>query len=133
MKKKYKLLIVEDSSLLAEMYVYLFDNSDFETIVKYTGFEARIWLENNTPDLVLLDLNLPYVSGENILRQIRQDPRFHATRIFIISGHGQQSHQLEDKVDAVLNKPVQMDELKKLSKRYFQLNDPTDSNRPPLR
>lgn len=119
MEREHNILIIEDSLLLVEMYIHLFESLGKKTVAKYNGLEARAYLEQNVPDLILLDLNIPFISGEELLDDIQKDHRFANTKIFLISGEGRQSDYLAPKVDLVLSKPVELDLLKRLSSRYL--------------
>ena len=57
---------------------------DFETDVVRDGLSASNWLYDNVPDLLVLDLHLPFLSGEDILNQVNADDRFFETRIMIV-------------------------------------------------
>lgn len=69
----YKILIVEDDSDINHLLRRILQKSNFETIQAYSGTEAILLLERNTPDIILLDLMLPGMSGENLLLHIKND------------------------------------------------------------
>jgi CheY-like chemotaxis protein len=73
------------------------------------GAEALERLKRTTPQLVLLDLNIPGRSGIEILSDIRATEQFHATKVIIVTGDRfvdvAQLHQ----ADAVLFKPFTLD------------------------
>lgn len=81
-----RVLIVEDSLSLAATYRTFLQNEPIELIEAYTGKEAQAVIETAPPDLILLDLHLPDISGMEILK------RFHAqltdTIVIVITGHG---------------------------------------------
>ena len=66
------------------------------------------------PDVVLLDLGLPGLTGWEVAAQLRADPRFDRTAILAISGYGQEEDRrrsAEAGIDAHLTKPVDRDDL----------------------
>jgi DNA-binding response OmpR family regulator len=68
-----KLLIVEDNKDLQEIISSLLMSEGFTVQCASTGSEALKMLETNQFDLVLLDLGLPDIQGENILKIIQKD------------------------------------------------------------
>lgn len=105
-----KLLIIEDdleiSSLLSDFLV----EKGFETVCLHQGLHIREMIEKQTFDLVLLDLMLPFKSGDQILTQIRT----HSTiPVIIISAKG----TTQDKIDLLrlgaddyITKPFDLEE-----------------------
>lgn len=67
-----KVLVVEDEQSLREPLVYLLKKEGFETIEAADGSEALKYFERGGIDLILLDLMLPGVSGNEVCRIIRQ-------------------------------------------------------------
>jgi CheY-like chemotaxis protein len=57
--------------------------------------------------VVLLDLHLPpYISGSDVLHQIRADKQLIETRVIVVTGHPELAETIGDEADAVLIKPV---------------------------
>ena len=71
--EKIKLLIVDDHRVLVEGLIKLFENSDSVQVVgvAYSGKECRKALEEKQPDVILLDINLPDVSGIDLCKEIK--------------------------------------------------------------
>ena len=65
-------VIVEDDVAVADMYKYRLDEEGFSCVVAYDGVTGLKAIEEAKPDIVLLDLMLPNVSGDEVLRQMRQ-------------------------------------------------------------
>lgn len=66
------ILIVEDEVKIAELLNDYMLDAEFTPHMLHRGDEALPWLENNTPDLILLDLMLPGMNGMEICKQIRK-------------------------------------------------------------
>jgi DNA-binding response OmpR family regulator len=98
--------IIEDDEVIAKIFSTAVREAQFETVIIRDGIEAMEKLESNVPDLVVLDLHLPGISGINILRVIRNDPRFEKTRVLIASADATQSEFLRVNADQVLIKPI---------------------------
>ncbi|MCX7998222.1 MAG: response regulator, partial [Leptospiraceae bacterium] len=79
------ILIVEDT----EEYRYLLNlttkNMGHDCIFVEDGQEALAYLSENVPDLVLLDINMPRVSGITVLQEIRSNPKFKNVPVIMIS------------------------------------------------
>ncbi len=73
--EKIKLLIVDDHRVLVEGLNKLFDNSDTVDVigVAYSGKECRSALRKELPDVILLDINLPDVSGIDLCKEIKTE------------------------------------------------------------
>ena len=69
---KARILLVEDSASLAAVYMNYLDADGHHTEAVDNGAEALAHLETQTPDIVLLDLHLPDMSGMDILKHINE-------------------------------------------------------------
>ena len=68
-------LIVEDETDLAIIFSKALQEAGFETQIVRAGDTALMWLSSTAPQIVVLDLHLPRVSGKEVLEQIRADER----------------------------------------------------------
>ena len=119
MNETPKALIIED---------YVDQAIVFDTAVKMAGFEtemivdgalAQERLKEVVPDLIILDLHMPGVTGEQLLKQIRADARMEKTRVIIASADALRAQQLSSQVDMVLLKPISFTQLNQLAGRLF--------------
>lgn len=81
-----KVLLVEDSPSLAIVYQGYMSDGDYEVNFAKNGREALAALENNVPDVVLLDLHLPDMHGMDVLKTIHE--RSWDCSVIIITAHG---------------------------------------------
>lgn len=81
-----RVLLVEDSASQARLYQEYLKNELFILESVVTGTEAKQAIQNNTPDLILLDLNLPDMSGQDILRWLQEEGI--PSTVAVITGHG---------------------------------------------
>ncbi len=79
-------LIVEDSKPLANLYSQYLKNEPIELTLVESGKDAMEAIQHNTPQLVLLDLKLPDMNGQDILQWIR-DEGFPLS-VIIVTAHG---------------------------------------------
>ena len=112
-------LIIEDEPDLATIFSEALKTAGFETKIIADGQVALNELETTTPDVVVLDLHLPRVSGRDILEQIRADDRFAQTHVLIATADASMAEILEDKADLVLLKPISFMQLQVLAERFL--------------
>jgi DNA-binding response OmpR family regulator len=81
----YTVCIVEDDAMLAEIYHTLLQSAGFKSFVANDG-QAGIELVGQVqPDLVLLDIMLPQLSGDEVLRQIRSNDWGKETKVIMLT------------------------------------------------
>jgi len=110
-------LIIEDNDDLADIFAMALQKAGFETQTVGAGDIALAQLSSTTPNIVILDLNLPRVSGMQILRHIRADTRLADTKVIIATAYPTLAESLRDEVDLVLLKPVSFVQLRDLAIR----------------
>ena len=110
-------LIIEDDLNLATIYAEALRMAEFETEIVHDGQTALARLTVTTPTVVLLDLHLPYVSGQTILQQIRADKRLAKTRVLLATADSLKAESLQGEADLVLLKPISFHQLRDLAKR----------------
>ena len=71
---KQTIAIIEDDIHIGNMVEEVLSSNGYDILRAYSGTEAVMLLENKKPDLVLLDLNLPGMNGEEILPGIKDIP-----------------------------------------------------------
>lgn len=67
-----KIVIVEDDQMLAEIYQTKMQMAGYDCRIAYDGLSALSLIREVMPDLVLLDLMLPQLSGDQVLAQMRK-------------------------------------------------------------
>jgi two-component system, OmpR family, alkaline phosphatase synthesis response regulator PhoP len=86
-----KLLIVEDEPLLGNLLKQRFEKEGIEVILARDGEEALNILRSTKPDLILLDIILPKISGFELLETMSADPNVEKAPVIITSNLGQDS------------------------------------------
>jgi DNA-binding response OmpR family regulator len=69
--KKIKITIVEDDQPIRDMYKLKLDAAGFDVTTANDGASALHVLEHEVPDLILLDIRLPHLPGNEVLKRIR--------------------------------------------------------------
>ncbi|MFD1169948.1 response regulator transcription factor [Oceanobacillus caeni] len=73
MNEGKRILIIEDDQEISKLLSVILTKVGMDSVVAYSGTEGLLQLQNNTFDLILLDLMLPGKSGEELIEQIRVD------------------------------------------------------------
>ena len=82
---KKKILLVDDELDLHRIAKISLEGFGYEVIALTTGEEALDWLEKNIPDLILLDLVLPKIQGEEICQRLKSNDRLKHIPIILYS------------------------------------------------
>lgn len=80
-----KILIVEDEDILAKVLQEKLEDDNFKVSVAYDGVSALSMIKNLKPDMVLLDLLLPKMSGLEVLASIKKDDDLSNIPVIILS------------------------------------------------
>ncbi|HDY8157663.1 TPA: sigma-54-dependent Fis family transcriptional regulator [Vibrio vulnificus] len=108
-----KVLLVEDSTSLAILYKQYVKDEPYDIFHVETGRDAIQFIERNTPQLVILDLKLPDMSGEDVLDWINQNDI--PTAVIIATAHGSVDiavSLMNKGAEDFLEKPIKADRLK---------------------
>ena len=111
---KPRVLIVEDEEAQAEMLRYNFDREGFDVVVAADGDEAILAVDEQQPDLVLLDWMLPRSSGITVCRRLRGRPQTRALPIIMLTARGEEGDRVrgfESGADDYVVKPFSPGEL----------------------
>jgi len=110
--------IVEDDPQLSRIFSLTL-NEVYETESITDGAQALERLSKAAPQLVVLDINLPGVSGAEILHSIRADSRLESTRVILATADSRMADELREKADIVLLKPISIVQLRDLAQRLL--------------
>jgi DNA-binding response OmpR family regulator len=111
-------LIVEDDEDIAQIYRMALHEAGYTIDIVYDGRAALDYLVLNVPHLVILDMQLPRVSGPDVLHAIRSNPKFSDIIVIVASANPHMSEETSDLADIVLTKPVGYQQLRDLVKRF---------------
>ncbi|ADO73390.1 response regulator [Stigmatella aurantiaca] len=109
-----RILIIEDEQDLAGLIEYNLRAAGFDPEVANSGAGGLAKARTRLPDLVLLDLMLPDISGHEVLRMLKNDPGLRAAPVVIVSAKGQEADRiqgLEMGADDYVVKPFSVREL----------------------
>ena len=109
-----KVLIVEDEPDMAALMAQVLRLRGFDSHAMITGKGAASWVSENRPDVVLLDLMLPDISGYDICKDIKLDRETNLTPVVFVTALGERQdriHGLQVGGNGHLTKPFTIDQL----------------------
>ena len=83
------ILLVEDDPFLIDIYVTKLKEVGFSVKTAVDGEESLRKIEEQVPDVLLLDIVLPHTDGWEILRKIKKNSKFNKIKVIILSNLGQ--------------------------------------------
>jgi diguanylate cyclase (GGDEF)-like protein len=107
-------LIVEDDRDIVALFRHVLDLAGYRTEIALHGKVAVEYLAQSTPDIVLLDLNLPGVSGGEILTMMDAEERLKDIPVVVITAHAHLIATLPVQPELVLIKPVNIEQMSNL-------------------
>jgi two-component system phosphate regulon response regulator PhoB len=120
-------LVVEDEPAQRELIVYNLESEGFRVIKTDNGNEALLLIEEEVPDLILLDWMLPGTSGIEICRRIKMKPSFRLTPVIMLSARSEEVDKvrgLETGADDYICKPYSVLEMIARVKAHLRRSRP---------
>jgi two-component system phosphate regulon response regulator PhoB len=109
-----KILVVEDERDIQDIIAYNLQQAGYEVVLASRGDDAVRMVRQQRPDLVLLDLMLPGLSGKEVCQAIRRDSASQSTPVIMLTAKGEEVDRvvgLEVGADDYVTKPFSMREL----------------------
>ncbi len=109
-----KILVVDDHELNCEVVEHILEQNSYQVISAYGGREALAKARRERPDLILLDVMMPEMSGEDVLLALRQEESLAEIPVILLTARASESdrvHGLSLGADDYLAKPIQAEEL----------------------
>lgn len=115
-------LVVEDNELNMKLFHDLLEASGYETIQTRNGLEAIDLAREHRPDLILMDIQLPEVSGLEVTKWIKEDDELRTIPIIAITAFAMKGD--EDRIraggcEAYLSKPISVSKFIETVKAYI--------------
>ena len=104
-----KVMIVEDNELNMKLFRDLIEASGDETVRTRNGLEALDLARKHRPDLILMDIQLPEVSGLDVTRWLKEDDDLHKIPVIAVTAFamkGDEERIREGGCEAYLSKPI---------------------------
>jgi chemosensory pili system protein ChpA (sensor histidine kinase/response regulator) len=103
-------LVVDDSITVRRVTQRLLERNGMRVLTARDGVDAMEMLQEHTPDIILLDIEMPRMDGYEVATQVRADPRLSVIPIIMITSRVGEKHRaraIEIGVDDYLGKPYQ--------------------------
>jgi two-component system cell cycle response regulator DivK len=120
-----KILAVEDNLTNMVLISRVVEAEGYELLQADNGTSAKELLATETPDLILLDINIPGIHGLDLARQIKADQRFALVPLIATTANvllGDRERCLEAGCDEYLPKPLDIRELRQLMRDFLGQN-----------
>lgn len=104
-----RILVVEDNAINLQLVHDILEHAGFEVVEATAVEEGRLQLREQTPDLVVMDVQIPGGGGELLLREIRADERTARIPVVAVTAfamEGDQERLLAAGFDGYLSKPI---------------------------
>ncbi len=119
---KKKILIVDDNQLNTKLVRVLLTGEGYEVRTALDAQEALEELNRATPDLILMDIQLPGIDGLELTRRLKADEKNRDIRIIALTAYATKGHEeriIAAGCDAYVPKPVDTRTLPELIKKYL--------------
>ena len=128
-----KILAVDDEKAIVRLVQVNLEREGYKVVTAYDGREALEKVASERPDLVVLDVMMPYMDGFEVLQQMKKDPETRDIPVIMLTAKAQDADVFrgwQSGVDCYLTKPFNPMELKAFVKRVFKsIEDEQDGDR----
>lgn len=121
---RVKVLIIEDDRPIAEVLTYNLKNAGYEVFVATDGQDGLNQAQLKSPDVVVLDLMLPVIDGQEVCKRLRADPATRDMLIMMLTAKAEETDQLigfslgaDDYVTKPFSVKVVLERIKALRRR----------------
>ncbi len=126
---EHLILVVDDDPLNLELLSAQLIAREYRVITANNGEKALAAVEENTPDLILLDIMMPGIDGYEVTRQLKSDPETKEIPIILVTAlteDAEKKRGLEAGADEFINKPVNHPELDTRVRSLLRLKEYQD-------
>jgi DNA-binding response OmpR family regulator len=116
---KKKILVVDDEQTTCVL-LENFLSTDYQVVTRNSGIEALAWLENNLPDLIISDIQMPKMNGFEFLKEVRLIGFTKHTPVIMLSGRTESKERIKCYqlgAQDYLTKPFNPEELKEVTRK----------------
>lgn len=106
-------LIVEDEEGLLRLFAALIERLGYEVLQANGGAAGIELLDQHTPDVLVLDIAMPHVSGRDVLAYVDEQPHLDSMRVMVLTALGAMPplDGLEERIDTWIKKPIMPNDL----------------------
>jgi len=115
MTDKAKILVIEDTKEMIEFIRFILEGDEFDVVAAQGGQEGLDLAQAERPDLILLDLMMPGISGWQVYRQLKADDGLKDIPVIVVTARGETADRVRGlhvaRVDDYIAKPFTGSEL----------------------
>jgi CheY-like chemotaxis protein len=111
-------LIIEDNEDLNAIFSSALEKAGYDVRSVFNGHAATQFLDDIVPSIVILDLHMPGISGDVVLKYIRTNERLKNIRVIVATADAAFADALHYKPDLILLKPISFSQLSQLASRF---------------
>jgi two-component system cell cycle response regulator DivK len=122
MKMPKKVMIVEDNELNMKLFRDLIEASGYETVRTRNGLDVLDLARANKPDLILMDIQLPEVSGLEVTKWLKDDDELHSIPVIAVTAFamkGDEERIRQGGCEAYISKPISVGRFIETIKSYL--------------
>ena len=112
-------LVIEDDPLVCILLQDILHEEGYQVLLAENGEQAMVILTTARPDLVTLDLNLPGISGDVVLKELRNQDTTKELPVIIVSALETIPREVHKLAQAVIQKPFDIDKLLSTIQRFI--------------
>lgn len=114
-----KVLVVDDEESICDLIKIVLTGKGFDVRTAKSGEEGVNMVKEFAPDLILLDMTMPDITGEDAARKMKKTDAGKNAVIIVMSGLGMTEEDLDKSLFAgILNKPFTISDLASIAGRY---------------
>jgi two-component system, cell cycle response regulator DivK len=117
-----RVMIVEDNELNMKLFRDLIEASGYDTIQTRNGMEALDLARKHRPDLILMDIQLPEVSGLEVTKWLKEDDELHVIPVIAVTAFamkGDEERIRQGGCEAYVSKPISVPKFIETIKTYL--------------
>ena len=117
-----KVLIVEDNELNMKLFHDLLDAQGYETLQTREGLQALALAREHRPDLILMDIQLPEISGLEVTKWLKEDDELNSIPVIAVTAFamkGDEERIREGGCEAYISKPISVSHFLDTVRRFL--------------
>ena len=107
----HRLLIVDDEPEIGDLLAYNFRKRGFDVEVALNGTDGYHKVQEFNPEIIILDIMMPYVNGISLCKELKSDPRYKDVPVLFLSATNNETliqSALDAGGDQFISKPIQL-------------------------
>ena len=127
MKMSKKVLIVEDNELNMKLFHDLLDSQGYEILQTREGMQAMAMARQHMPDLILMDIQLPEISGLEVTKWLKEDDDLHVIPVIAVTAFamkGDEERIRQGGCEAYISKPISVMHFLEVVRKHLGVAEP---------